>query len=480
MSACVLVVDDLAPNVKLLEARLTADYFNVVTASSGPEAIEIVHANPPDIILLDVMMPGMDGFEVCRRLKADPKTCHVPIVLVTALYEIGDRVRGLEAGADDFLTKPVNHVALMARIRSLVRLKMLSDELLQRYSTEQQLGLGEVQEPPIKEAGTGARVLLAETNPATIERVRKALARDDHKIDVVADEAAALAALEHGQYETAVVSLMMANDSGMRMCGAIRSRQSTRGLPLVVLIDSNDTDRLARALDLGVNDYVTRPFDINELVARCRTQIRYHRSQQRLRTAHERNVAMAITDGLTGLHNRRYLSNHLTALIEREARLAKPLAVMMIDIDHFKSVNDTHGHPAGDEVLRAVANRLSCELRGYDTVARWGGEEFAVVLPDANAAVASVVAERLRNAVASNAVAVSAPVGEVKVTVSVGVAVAERGRASGEQLIASADGALYEAKRSGRNRVVMTTHRSDAAAPPASEPPHSLDLRVAG
>jgi two-component system cell cycle response regulator len=261
MSARVLVVDDLAPNVKLLEARLTADYFNVITAASGPEAIEIVRSSPPDIVLLDVMMPGMDGFEVCRRLKADPKTCHVPIVLVTALYEIADRVRGLEAGADDFLTKPVNHVALMARIRSLVRLKMLNDELLQRHRTEEQLGLDNAPEPPIAESATGARVLLAETNPTTIERVRKALARDDHVLDVVADEPAALAAFERNQYDTAIVSLMMPNDAGMRLCGAMRSRQSTRGVPLVVLIDSNDTDRLARALDLGVNDYVTRPFD---------------------------------------------------------------------------------------------------------------------------------------------------------------------------------------------------------------------------
>src|SRR5687768_10867440 len=135
MSARVLVVDDLLPNVKLLEARLTAEYFNVTTAFSGPEALEAATSNPPDIVLLDVMMPGMDGFEVCRRLKADPRTRHVPVVMVTALSDVEDRIRGLEAGADDFLTKPVNDVALYARIRSLVRLKMLSDEWRLRQST---------------------------------------------------------------------------------------------------------------------------------------------------------------------------------------------------------------------------------------------------------------------------------------------------------------------------------------------------------
>jgi two-component system, cell cycle response regulator len=129
MSARVLVVDDLLPNVKLLEAKLNSEYYDVLTARSGIEALEVVKNNPPDIILLDVMMPEMDGFETCRRLKADPTVSHIPVVMVTALSEVEDRVQGLKAGADDFLTKPINDLALFARIRSLVRLKIMTDEL---------------------------------------------------------------------------------------------------------------------------------------------------------------------------------------------------------------------------------------------------------------------------------------------------------------------------------------------------------------
>src|SRR5690349_2035841 len=141
MTARILVVDDVSANVKLLEARLTAEYFDVVTAMSGPEALSLCRSAQCDIVLLDVMMPEMDGFEVCRRLKADPATHHIPVVMVTALDQPADRVQGLEAGADDFLTKPVSEIALIARVRSLVRLKLAADELRMRALTSKEIGL---------------------------------------------------------------------------------------------------------------------------------------------------------------------------------------------------------------------------------------------------------------------------------------------------------------------------------------------------
>src|SRR5215203_4411097 len=141
MSARILVVDDVPANVKLLEARLSAEYFDVLTASNGAEALDLCSRSECDIILLDVMMPDMDGFEVCRRLKSNPATHHIPVVMVTALDQPSDRVRGLEAGADDFLTKPVSDVALIARVRSLARLKLVTDELRMRAVTSKEIGI---------------------------------------------------------------------------------------------------------------------------------------------------------------------------------------------------------------------------------------------------------------------------------------------------------------------------------------------------
>ncbi|MCH8189337.1 MAG: response regulator, partial [Proteobacteria bacterium] len=140
MSARILVVDDQPLNVKLLEAKLTAEYYNVVTAAGGVEALEKASDVCPDLILLDVMMPGMDGYEVCQRLKGDPELNHIPVVMVTALDAVADRIRGIDAGADDFLTKPINDVALFARVRSLLRMKLALDELRLRDDISLQFG----------------------------------------------------------------------------------------------------------------------------------------------------------------------------------------------------------------------------------------------------------------------------------------------------------------------------------------------------
>src|SRR5512146_1338368 len=175
MTARVLVVDDIIANIKVLEARLAAEYFEVVTATNGPQAITLCEQGQCDIVLLDVLMPGMDGLDVCRRLKSNPRTAHIPVVIVTALDQPSDRVAGLEAGADDFLTKPVNDVALITRVKSLVRLKTLTDELMMRAATSSELGLEDVLDPTSL-AEEGGKVLLVDDSAATIERIGQALA----------------------------------------------------------------------------------------------------------------------------------------------------------------------------------------------------------------------------------------------------------------------------------------------------------------
>src|SRR5882762_1507974 len=174
MTARVLVVDDILSNVKLLEAKLAAEYFEVITASNGEQALARVASDAPDIILLDVMMPGMDGFEVCRRIKSNPKTTHIPVVMVTALDQPSDRVTGLDSGADDFLTKPVDDMSLFARVRSLVRLKMMTDELRMREETGQSMGLVDAGQTLIEPDPSG-RVLIVEDRPEAVAWFRAGL-----------------------------------------------------------------------------------------------------------------------------------------------------------------------------------------------------------------------------------------------------------------------------------------------------------------
>ena len=191
MTARILVVDDIPANVRLLEVRLLAEYFEVVTATNGPDAIEACENGKIDVVLLDVMMPGMDGIEVCRRLKSDPATSHIPIIMVTALDQVSDRIRGLEAGADDFLTKPVNDLQLMTRVKSLVRLKSLTDELRLRASTTRNLGIEELLSRTSPDLFSRPRVLLVDEQPGSNQRISAMLERVAD-VDVNIDPHAAL------------------------------------------------------------------------------------------------------------------------------------------------------------------------------------------------------------------------------------------------------------------------------------------------
>lgn len=453
MTARILVVDDIPANVKLLQARLLAEYFEVLTAASGPEALEACENAKVDVVLLDVMMPGMDGFEVCRRLKSDPATGHIPVVMITALDQVSDRIRGLEAGADDFLTKPVADLQLMTRVRSLVRLKTLTDELRLRASTTRNIGIEELLSRRIPEEGSLPRVLLVDPRPASADRIRKLL-RGTAALDCATDPQVGFFQAAEEPYECVLVSTALDDFDPLRLCSQLRSLDRTRFLPIILLADQGEEGRIVRALELGVNDYLVRPIDEQELTARLRTQVRRKRYNDHLRASVAQTIEMAVTDGLTGLHNRRYLDSHLKTLFDRAVERRRPLSVMITDIDRFKAINDTYGHDGGDDVLREFASRLRKNVRGIDLACRYGGEEFVIVMPDTEQQIAERVAERVRAEIERERFVLGMGGTQVPVTVSVGVSSLLRGTDTSEALMKRADTALYEAKAGGRNRVV--------------------------
>jgi two-component system cell cycle response regulator len=454
MSARILVVDDIAANVRLLEAKLAAEYFEVVTASSGPEALEIINRNIPDIVLLDVMMPEMDGFEVCARIRANPKTRFLPVVMVTALSDPSDRVRGLEAGADDFLTKPVNDLALFARVRSLVRLKMMMDEWRMREQTSGQFDILTAEAEPGPEDDRNAEILLVESFQPAAQRIVTVLSGDGNKVEVADTLAKGIEGAAKARHDLIITNIQVAGEDGLRLCSHLRSQEDTRQVPILLIVEDYDMPRLIKGLDIGASDYLMKPIDPNELLARVRIQIRRRRYQDRLRANYERSLSLALTDSLTGLYNRRYAMRHLDGLMRRVAATGKTLGVLVCDLDRFKSVNDTYGHAAGDEVLKQFAQRATSCMRNIDMLARMGGEEFVAFLPDTDGQTALRVAERLVKKVGETPMMVDgAPNGGLTVTVSVGVA-STSVEIPGEELIKMADAALYRAKEGGRNQAV--------------------------
>ena len=451
MTARVLVVDDILANVKLLEARLSAEYFEVLSAYSGKEALEICAKERVDVTLLDVMMPGMDGFEVCHRLKNDPRTHHIPVVMVTALDQPSDRLRGLESGADDFLTKPVDDIALVTRVKNLARLKMLNDEMLLRASTSRQMGVAENEALQKALSGKSGRILVVDDHPRSAARLLEGLSKA-HDSFVERDPKAALNKLSEHNFDLLICSLSLGGTDALRLCSQVRSLEKTRHLPIIILVEPGDEARLLRGLDLGINDYIMRPVDHHELLARVTTQIKRKRHSDFLRNRLQESVELAITDPLTGLHNRRYMEGHLKTLAAESRRNGRPLSILIADIDHFKSINDTHGHDSGDVVLKDFSERFRQNTRGIDLACRLGGEEFVIIMPDTDIARAYQVGERLRACVAADPFPIR-PDMKIRVTVSVGIATLERPDDTPETVFKRADNALYAAKRRGRNRV---------------------------
>ncbi|MDB5369641.1 MAG: PleD family two-component system response regulator [Roseomonas sp.] len=445
MSARILVVDDIAANLRLLEARLNAEYYEVALASSGPEALARAADWIPDVILLDVMMPGMDGYEVCRRLKANPATAHIPVVMITALVDPAERVRGLEAGADDFLSKPVDHQTLFARLRALLRMKQVLDAFRLRADTARDLGFAPEPQPSGSVAGAEALLVTEDVNEA--ELLGSVLSGDGIQVQLAADAASAWRMLSGGGFDLALLSLSLDDGAGLRFASRLRAQPSTRDLPVLLIADADQRSQILRGFDLGANDHVLRPVDPNELRARARNQIRRKRYQERLQAELSRSLEMAVTDGLTGLRNRRYMTRHLEGLLR-----AGSVALLMLDVDRFKTVNDTYGHAAGDHVLREVAQRMKQQLRAVNVVARFGGEEFVVAMANTGEEEAMQVAERLRVSLGAAVAPDQSP--DLFITASIGVALSRPGDGL-DDLTSAADAALYRAKANGRNRVEL-------------------------
>jgi len=448
MSARILVVDDIAANLRLLEARLNAEYYEVALASSGPEALLLAEEWSPDIILLDVMMPGMDGYEVCRRLKNNSRTAHIPVVMVTALVDPVERVRGLEAGADDFLSKPVDHPTLFARLRALLRMKQVLDAFRLRAETAHELGF-EPQARP-SEALAGAVVLLATEDVNEAELLSGLLEADGVKLHLADNANDAWKFLCEENHDAALLSLSLDNGKGLRLASRLRAHTGMRDLPVLLIADADQKAQVLRGFDLGANDHVLRPVDPNELRARLRNQVRRKRYAERLRADLDRSLELAVTDSLTGLRNRRYVTSHLEGLLR-----SGPTALLLLDVDRFKAVNDTYGHGVGDIVLKEVAERMKEHLRAVDVVARFGGEEFVVAMGGATEEEAMQIADRLRASMAEKAMETGQ--GELlSITASIGVAIGKAGDTL-PALTRAADAALYRAKAKGRNRVELAT-----------------------
>jgi len=444
MSARILIVDDLAPNLHLLQVKLSAEYYDVVSAQSGEDALEVMTKERVDLILMDAIMPGMDGFETCRKLKNNPETYHIPVIMVTALDSTKDRIRGLEAGADDFITKPFDDFNLLARVKSLLRLKMVTDQLLSNTGHTLANSRSVVKEIE-KRRG---HIVVLEDHEKRAQQLTAPL-QDIHRFTIATNPSEVIKC-RASDTDLIIISLTSESFDGLRICASLKFDHETRNIPVLLVGMPEDENRFIRAYDLGINDTLMRPIEKQELIARVNTQLKRKFYSDALQENFNQDLEMVVADPLTGLGNRRYFERAVAPLFE-SLENGDPFSIIVFDIDNFKRVNDILGHDVGDDILKEVATRLVTHMRAIDIVSRYGGEEFMIAMPSSSQDDALRAADRIRGLIGGTPVFVEGQA--LSVTISAGVAELSPGEKLRE-VFKRADTALYKAKREGRNRVV--------------------------
>ncbi len=449
MSGHILIVDDLSINRTILRARLTAACYTCMMAATGQDAIDMARTHRPDLILLDFRLPDLNGHDVCRTLRSDPATWDIPVILFSASTDRDLRLQALQAGANDFLAKPLDESYLLGRIRSLLRARDARAD----WPAMPEMGMAEAAAPfALPNQLAVLTDQMDQDDPALVQAAQGA----------VIGRLTVQQALRLDPAQSSPDVILLAPDviqsQGLQIISDLRSRAGTRDAELCVMLPAGQDLMAAMALDLGATEVLRLPLDADEAALRLRAVLRHKGSAQARARAVAVQLDQALRDPLTGLFNRRHLIAELWRMSQMQHMQIG--AVLVLDLDHFKSVNDRYGHVAGDDVLVDVAARIRNSLRKSDTLARYGGEEFVALLPGADLAIARQIAVRIRDAVQSGPFLSDQIGGGVQVTVSIGVAVIgapklDQGPVDFARMtIDAADTALRAAKEGGRNRIV--------------------------
>jgi two-component system cell cycle response regulator len=450
----VLIVDDDPLNVKLLAGMLPKDKYQCCFSNDGETALQEAAAHLPDVILLDVMMPGLNGFEVTRKLKQDSATKEIPVILVTALSSPEDKICGMEAGADEFLNKPVNSVELLARIKSLTNLKRYQEQFKVRGDSKQAIATASSQSPQELDVAEPT-VLMIEDEEIDIKLIQENLLDTPYRLEVARSAEEAIGVLDHKKVDVLLLDILLPGMDGFELCKRLKSSESTRNIQVLIVTCLSDMNSKIRGIDLGVDDYIVKPFNRAELKARINAAIKKKEYLDSL--SHGLMAAMnsAITDRLTGLYNQAYLKHFLELEIARCQRHGCPLSLIMADLDDFKRVNDTLGHLEGDRVIGEVGRLIRNHVRAIDVAARYGGDEFVIVLPYTGVQAAEETAERIRSELASCARLGDALEELGGLSVSIGISGYGPEIVSAMDMLRQADKSLYHAKENGKNRIEM-------------------------
>ncbi|MGA1179746.1 MAG: diguanylate cyclase [Marivivens sp.] len=460
MSGRVMIVDPVSTNRIVLKVKLLAARYEVVPCVDFAEALGRLDDEKPDLILVEASQLAAGFADFCNELRRGHRQLEIPVLGLGQFADSSARLAALAAGADDILPKPFCDALLLAMIRGLLRSRDEARAALMSDETRSALGFAESC-AGFEPAGSVAIVCDDELSGQRFGQLLNGL-RAGQAITMTPTEALELrgkAIPDLFVLDARATPARSTGEAVYQLIADLRSRTETRNAAQLVILPAGAATMAAMALDLGASATAFSDEAPEEMVLRSRTLLARKAKQDRMRDTLRSGLEAAVTDPLTGLYNRRYAMSHLAGLAERAVETGRNLAVMVLDIDHFKRINDTHGHAAGDQVLIGVGEILRRNLRAIDLVARIGGEEFLIAMPEASAEAARAAAERLRQKIATSDFG-NTDAGALKVTMSVGIALGTAdqvvgGRSGIEDLIQSADTALYRSKAAGRNIVTL-------------------------
>ncbi len=456
MPGNVLIVDDVATNRIILRVKLSAAFYQVTQVRSGREALAHLRRHQPDLVFIASQLPDMAGLELCRRITARTPNRRIPILITARQVDSRLRVAALRAGAVDVMALPLDDVLLQARLRGLMRGHVTAEERYLSDDAARTLCFADATHPYAQ----AARVTMIAPSLQKADALRNRLP-GRRRAHVSCHTGATFwrsVAAGPAPDVCAVVIEARAPAKGLRLLAGLRALPDTRHTAILAVLEGHEPQCGADALDLGAGDVIHEDADTDEMTLRLDGLILQKQLADRLRLSVKDGLRAALTDPLTGLYNRRYAMPQLAHMADMALNSGRGFAVMVADLDHFKAINDRHGHAAGDAVLREVAQRLRENLRAEDLVARIGGEEFLIVMPDTNRQHAEVTARRLCHAIGARPFTAPATVAAFPVTMSVGVAMGPCAGATTpiETLLTQADAALYGAKACGRNQVTLS------------------------
>lgn len=460
MPGRILIADEVATNRIIQKAKLAQAHYVVLQAADVQSLVSVALREKPDLIVMSTELPGGGVAKACELLRTHPALQALPVIALT--HEAGARARvaALAAGCDDVLVRPVSEQTLLALIRNLIRARVTFEELSLRKDIARDFGLAEASAQFTRPSHI---VLIAPSAEKGVRWRHDLAVHMRARIEPRTDLKGIGQNQDHEETPDAFViaATLKAPGDGLRLVSELRSSARTRGAAILVVTDANNHDQAALAHDMGADGVIETPITAEELALRLTAQIERKRETEQLRRLLDQQLDLALRDPLTGLYNRRYAQTYLSRIAEAARDDGQPFALMVLDLDRFKAVNDRFGHAAGDEVLIEVAERLRRNLREIDLVARLGGEEFLVAMPETDRRRAGIAAERLRDIIGETPFRLKEQGREIAVTMSIGVTVAggpngQSDPAAVARMIDQADRALYAAKAEGRNQVTFT------------------------